>query len=277
MFKDTTNDFLDLLNKDISGTPSFFDLQYPFSLKIINYIIFSLIFIGGYFYEKLVAPLYNKTGNYSKEIIGTNITYIILISTFIFIFGNYANTFSYKKPINMVIYIISFFGISAAYLYFKQMTGIDNLSQDISKLFKGKKVNTIAYINISLICTLIFSVLTYGIYNSWKNGILLSYLLLLCFIVVIFIITPIYDNSSMYDDDNSNDKQFITKQIMVGVAITLNILCRFDGIINSFIGGLLGAVIVGEISWPKKQKEEARIKQEKKKINNVRIEKTTKK
>ena len=244
MFKDTTNDFLDLLNKDISGTPSFFDLQYPFSLNLINYIIFSLIFIGGYFYEKLVAPLYNKTGNYSKEIIGTNITYIILISTFIFIFGNYANTFTYKKPINMVIYIISFFGISAAYLYFKQMTGIDNLSQDISKLFKGKKVNTIAYINISLICTLIFSVLTYGIYYSVKNDIILSYLLLLFFVVIIFVITPIYDNS--------NDEQFITKKIMVGVAITLNILCRFDGIINSFIGGLLGAVIVGEISWPKK-------------------------
>jgi len=249
---DTTSDFLDLLNEDIKESPSFFDLQYPFSLNFINYIVFSLIFIGGYFYEKFVAPLYNKTDNYSKEIIGDNITYIILISTFIFIFGNYANTFSYKKPINMVIYIISFFGISAAYLFFKKMTGIDNLSQDISKLFKGKKVDTIAYINISLICALIFSVLTYGIYYSVKNDIILPYLLLLFFIVIIFVITPIYDNSSMYDDDDGNDEQFITKKIMIGVAITLNILCRFDGIINSFIGGLLGAVIVGEISWQKK-------------------------
>ena len=246
--RDYLVDFVSLIKKDTTEDTlkNIFTEDYPFKLQLINLILFMLIFCSGYILQKLVVSPYitssNERAPFKKEIMGKDFILIILKCIFVYIFGNFMNTFSLKKGINFGLFILIFYGTTFGFQKFKSISEVSDVEQKIIDIIKkkGKKISTSTYIGLACIGLLFILVLIYGFHKAYESGIIIHYLVFFLIMAAIFVLIPIYNG------------KFVLNDLISNISFVLLLCCRFDGKLNSIISGLLAGIIVNEISWQKK-------------------------
>jgi hypothetical protein len=254
--RDYLVDFIDLIKKDSTddALKNIFTEEYPFKLQMVNVIIFLVVLCSGYILQKLVVNPYitspSERESFQKEIIGKDIKLILLHCIFIFIFGNYTNTFSINKGTNLLLFILMFYGGTFAFQKFKSISEIDSLTNGIEDVIMGKKKvnsldsfkkNWVPIVGLTILSLICLMVLIYGIVHAYESGIVLYYIIftLVMFALVVFV--PLIYNGN-----------FKLSSLLRNFSLLGLLLCRFDNKINAILSGLLSSILINEISWQKK-------------------------